>query len=145
MSKTSVALKDLHIGDIIYTNVTINVADQADPNSKSTTAKKIQQGTPIQRLCIVLVPGTQSVQVTYLATLGSSTSLPATLDRTMWYPFEPATKEGSYTPLPPLSSAKAQWACLRIKQKITANPIDRVDDMQISADSAHEVLAAMKA
>ena len=40
MSATSVPLKDLAVGDIIYVNVLIDKADMADPASKSTTAKK---------------------------------------------------------------------------------------------------------
>jgi hypothetical protein len=40
MSFTSTPLKDLAVGDIIYADVLIDKADMADPNSKSTTAKK---------------------------------------------------------------------------------------------------------
>lgn len=40
MSFESTPLKDLAVGDIIYVDVAINRADMADPNSKSTTAKK---------------------------------------------------------------------------------------------------------
>jgi hypothetical protein len=40
MSFISTPHKDLAVGDIIYANVLIDKADMADPNSKSTTAKK---------------------------------------------------------------------------------------------------------
>jgi hypothetical protein len=40
MSFTSTPLKSLAVGDIIYVDVHIDKADVADPNSKSTTAKK---------------------------------------------------------------------------------------------------------
>jgi hypothetical protein len=41
MSFISTPLKDLAVGDIIYVDVHIDKADMADPNSKSTTAKKL--------------------------------------------------------------------------------------------------------
>jgi len=40
MSKTSTALKDLAVGDVIYANVIIGLNDMADPTSTSGTAKK---------------------------------------------------------------------------------------------------------
>lgn len=40
MSFTSTHLKDLAVGNIIYTDVMINKADMADPTATSTTAKK---------------------------------------------------------------------------------------------------------
>lgn len=72
---------------------------------------------------MVLVSGTTSVEVTYVATFDQKTQLPSQLDKTMWYPFSPATKEGSYDPLPSIIGGKAQWASLRTKQTITANPV----------------------
>lgn len=146
MSFTSTPLKDLAIGDIIYADVLIDKADMADPNSKSTTAKKfvnqsviaiihtllklinslprIKKGQPVARLAVVLVAGSSSVQVTYLATFAQSTQLPASFpDKSMWYPILPATKESVYDPLPALQNNKAQWACLRRKQTITDDPV----------------------
>jgi len=145
MSFTSTALKDLVVGNIIYVDVIIDVADTADPNSKSTTAKKIKAGKPVTRLAVVLVAGTSSVTVTYLATFAKSSSLPTTFtDKTMWYPIKPATKESTYEPLPALPNNTAQWASLRKKQTITTNPANKVAD-SISAASAALILAAMKA
>jgi len=144
-SFTPTALKDLVVGNIIYVDVHIDVADMADPTSKSTTAKKIKQGKAVTRLAIVLVAGTSSITVTYLATFAGSTSLPTTFsDKTMWYPIAPATKESNYDPLPALPNNTAQWACLRKKQTITADPVNKVAD-SISAASAALILAAMKA
>ena len=50
MSKISTPLKDLVVGDIIYADVYIDKADQADPNSKSTTAKKFVESIIIHIL-----------------------------------------------------------------------------------------------
>ena len=75
----------------------------------------------------MLVPGQTSVQVTYVATFDQSTTLPSALDKTVWYPFKPATKEGDLEPLPELSNEKAQWASLRTKQTITKNPVSSFD------------------
>ena len=147
MSFTSTPLKDLAIGDIIYVDVLIDKADMADPNSKSTTAKKsvnssanaiiftqrsswlfslprIKKNQPVTRLAVVLVAGSSSVQVTYLATFAQSTQLPTSFaDKSIWYPISPAKKEGTHDPLPALPNNTAQWACLRKKQKITDNPV----------------------
>ncbi|KAI0299209.1 hypothetical protein BC826DRAFT_63381 [Russula brevipes] len=124
MSKTSTPLKNLVVGDIIYADVHINKSDMADPNSKSTTAKKINKGQAITRLAVVLVAGSSSVQVTYLATFAKSTQLPTTIaDKTMWYPISPATKESTHDPLPALQNNTAQWASLRQKQTITTDPV----------------------
>ncbi|TFK42012.1 hypothetical protein BDQ12DRAFT_710341 [Crucibulum laeve] len=145
MSFTSTALKNLVVGDIIYVDVHIDKADTADPNSKSTTAKKIKKGDPVTRLAVVLVAGASSVQVTYLATFAQSTQLPTTFtDKTMWYPIKPATKESTYDPLPALPNGKAQWACLRKKQTITTDPVNKTAE-NIGATSAGLILAAMKA
>ncbi|KAI0299210.1 hypothetical protein BC826DRAFT_1184072 [Russula brevipes] len=114
MSKTFTALRDLVFGDIIYVNLYINKKDMADPNSQSTTAKKIKSGKPVTRMSVVLVAGSLSVQVTHLATFEESTQLPTTfVDKTMWYPISPATKESTYDLLPALQNNTAQWACLR--------------------------------
>jgi hypothetical protein len=75
----------------------------------------------------VLVPGQISVQVTYVATFDQSNALPSTLDKKMWYPFKPATKEGDLEPLPELSNGKAQWASIRTKHTITTNPVSSFD------------------
>ena len=40
MSKTPTQLKDLAVGDLIFTNVMVNIADIADPNSKSSTTRR---------------------------------------------------------------------------------------------------------
>jgi hypothetical protein len=40
MSLIPTELKDLVVGDVIATDVTININDTADPNSKSGTARK---------------------------------------------------------------------------------------------------------
>ena len=145
MSQTSTPLKDLAVGDIIYVDVIIDKADMADPNSKSTTAKKyvnsslqlmpsysqadrfsprIAKGQPVTRLAVVLVTGSSSVQVTYLATFAKSTKLPTSFtDKSFWYPIKPATKESTYEPLPALPNNVAQWASLRKKQTITKSPV----------------------
>jgi len=144
-SFTSTPLKSLAVGDIIYVDVHIDKADMADPNSKSTTAKKIKKGTAVTRLAVVLVAGTASVEVTYLATFERSTTLPASFtDQTMWYPIKPATKESTtHDPLPALNK-EAQWACLRKKQTITTDPVKKTTE-QITEASAKLILAAMKA
>jgi hypothetical protein len=144
MSFTSTPLKDLAVGDIIYANVHIDKADMADPNSKSTTAKKINKGQPVTRLAVVLVAGSSSVQVTYLATFAGSTQLPASFaDKSIWYPISPAKKESTHDPLPALPNNKAQWACLRKKQTITEDPVNKVKE-SMSKASADLILAAMK-
>ena len=84
---------------------------------------RIKQGKPVRRICVVLVPGETSVEVTYVATFDQSHTLPHTLDKEMWYPFKPATKEGDLEPLPELSNKKAQWASLRTKHTVTQNPV----------------------
>jgi len=145
MSFTPTPLEDLAAGDIIYVNVVIDKADMADPNSKSTTANKIKKGQPVTRLAIVLVAGSSSVQVTYLATFAGTTQIPASFsDKSMWYPISPAKKESTYDPLPALPNNKAQWACLRKKQTITDNPVNKVQE-SLSKTSASLILAAMKA
>ena len=40
MSKSSTHLKDLKVGDLIYADIIINIADVADSKSKSTTMTK---------------------------------------------------------------------------------------------------------
>ncbi|KAF8737183.1 hypothetical protein AX14_013311 [Amanita brunnescens Koide BX004] len=145
MSQTSTPLKDLAVGDIIYVDVIIDKADMADPNSKSTTAKKIAKGQPVTRLAVVLVTGSSSVQVTYLATFAKSTKLPTSFtDKSFWYPIKPATKESTYEPLPALPNNVAQWASLRKKQTITKDPVMKVQE-SITKASADLILAAMKA
>lgn len=142
---TQVALSTLKAGDIIYADVHIDVQDMADPNAKSTTAKKyvvlalplchfhfltvifcrIRKGDPVTRLCIVLTPGAHSVDVTYQATFAQSTSLPGNFtDKDLWYPVSPAKKEGSHEPLPALGDGKAAWASLRKTQTITQDPVE---------------------
>ena len=127
---------------------------------------RIKKGDPVTRLAVVLATGSSSVQVTYLATFAQSTKLPASFaDKSLWYPISPATKEGTYDPLPALPNNKAQWACLRKKQTITGNPVGHlflpcivyipdafVDMVQVnkvqeslSKASAGLILAAMKA
>ncbi|GBE85424.1 hypothetical protein BKA93DRAFT_828887 [Sparassis latifolia] len=144
MSKTSVPLKDLVVGDIIYANIIIDKADMADPNSKSGTAKNIKAGKPVRRLCVVLVAGSSSVVVTYLATFNQSKTLPASFtDKSYWYPVSPATKEGTLDPLPSLNGT-AQWVSLRKKQTVTEDPVEKVTE-KFSAASVKLILAAMKA
>ena len=85
---------------------------------------RIKKGQPVTRLAVVLVAGSSSVEVTYLATFIHSTKLPASFaDKSMWYPISPATKESTHDPLPALPNNTAQWACLRRKQTITDNPV----------------------
>ena len=85
---------------------------------------RIKKGQPVTRLAVVLVAGSSSVEVTYLATFIHSTKLPASFaDKSMWYPMSPATKESTHEPLPALPNNTAQWACLRRKQTITDNPV----------------------
>ncbi len=127
---------------------------------------RIKKGDPVTRLAVVLVTGSSSVQVAYLATFAQSTKLPASFaDKSLWYPISPATKESTYAPLSALPNSKAQWACLRKKQTITENPVgylfpppivyipDAFVDMiqvkkvqeSLSKSSADLILAAMKA
>ena len=40
MCKSSTHLKDLKVGDLIYADIIINIADVADSKSKSTTMTK---------------------------------------------------------------------------------------------------------
>lgn len=40
MSKTSTQLKDLAVGDLIFTDIIVDIADLANPASKSGTTKK---------------------------------------------------------------------------------------------------------
>ncbi|KAI9571765.1 hypothetical protein HD554DRAFT_1819731 [Boletus coccyginus] len=145
MSKASVQLKDLKVGDLIYADIVLNTADIADSNSKSSTTAKIKQGKPVRRICLVLVPGQTSVQVTYVATFGQSTTLSTELDKAMWYPFKPATKEGNLEPLPALSNGKAQWASLRTKHTITKNPADVISGLTVPVASAELIKGKMKA
>jgi hypothetical protein len=84
---------------------------------------RIKKGQAVRRICLVLETGETGVQVTYIATFGESTTLPATLDKTMWYPFAPATQEGSFVPLLALDNGKAQWGSLRTRHTITINPV----------------------
>jgi len=85
---------------------------------------RINKGQPVTRLAVVLVAGSSSVQVTYLATFAGSTQLPASFaDKSIWYPISPAKKESTHDPLPALPNNKAQWACLRKKQTITEDPV----------------------
>ena len=84
---------------------------------------RIKKGQAVRRICLVLEPGETSVQVTYVATFSENTTLPSTLDKTMWYPLAPATQEGSFAPLPALDNGKAQWASLRTRHTITVNPV----------------------
>jgi len=144
---SSVPLASLSVGDIIYANVVINQADMADPNSKSTTAKKIKKGQPVERICIVLAVHGGSVDVTYTATFAKSTQLPTSFtDKSYWYPINPATKEGTLDPIPSaINPQTAQWASLRQTQKVTANPAKRIDGSQYTAASVALILAAMKA
>ncbi|KAJ7228547.1 hypothetical protein GGX14DRAFT_384986 [Mycena pura] len=145
MSFTEVALSALVVGDIIYADVKIDAQDMADPNSKSTTAKKIKKGDPITRLAVVLVAGNTSVQVTYLATFARSTTLPTSFaDKSYWYPFTPAGQESIYEPLPARANNEAQWASLRVTQTITQGTVKRLDGANIGA-SADLIRAAMKA
>ncbi|KAG6380542.1 hypothetical protein JVT61DRAFT_4901 [Boletus reticuloceps] len=123
MSKISTKLEHLKVGDLIFADIIINPTDIADRSSKSATTSKAKQGKPVRRICLVLEPGKTSVQVTYVPTFKESTTLPSTLDKAMWYPFMPATKEGSLEPLPAMSNGKAQWASLRSKQTIAKDPI----------------------
>ena len=81
---------------------------------------------PVRRICIVLVPGKTSVEVTYTATFHESPTLPSMLDKSMWYPFKPVAKEGSLEPLPAMSNGVAQWASLRSKQTITKSTVSVV-------------------
>jgi len=145
MSKVSTQLKDLKVGDLIYADIVVNTADVADLKSKSTTTTKIKQGKPVRRICLVLVPGQISVQVTYVATFDQSNALPSTLDKKMWYPFKPATKEGDLEPLPELSNGKAQWASIRTKHTITTNPVDKLSDRTVPVASADLIKGKMKA
>ncbi|KAJ7035702.1 hypothetical protein C8F04DRAFT_1098212 [Mycena alexandri] len=147
MAFTEVPLNTLVVGDIIYCDVRIDKKDMADPNSKSTTARKINNGQPVTRLAVVLVAGATSVRVTYLATFAGATALPASFaDKSYWYPFTPATKESTYDPLPARAdSPVAQWASLRATQTVTQTPVKRVDGGNIGTASADLIRAAMKA
>ncbi|KAJ7228553.1 hypothetical protein GGX14DRAFT_613506 [Mycena pura] len=164
MPFTPVTLSDLEVGDIIYADVKIDSEDMADTNSKSTTAKKIKKGDPITRLAVVLVAGTASVEVTYLATFARSTTLPSSFaDKSYWYPFTPAGQESIYEPLPAMTNNEAQWASLRVTQTITQDTVGdlahlvdcfslirgtvqvkRIDGANIG-ESADLIRAAMKA
>lgn len=78
----------------------------------------------VTRLAVVLVAGSSSVKVSYLATFVQATQLPASFaDKSMWYPISPAKKESTYDPLPALPNNKSQWACLRKIQTITDDPV----------------------
>ncbi|KAF8550756.1 hypothetical protein OG21DRAFT_371746 [Imleria badia] len=143
MSNVSTHLKDLKVGDLIYTEIKIDIKDLADPNSKTKTTKAIKAGKEVKRICIVLVPGHDSVEVSYSATFHDSHTLPAHLDKHMWYPFKPATKEGDLEPLPERRDERACWASLRALHKITKNPVDKLDE-EISAASAHLIKEKMK-
>ncbi|KAG9316104.1 hypothetical protein JVU11DRAFT_3778 [Chiua virens] len=123
MSKTSTHLKDLQVGDLIWANVVLDIADLVDLKSTSSTAKKTKEGKPTRRICLVLEAGATSVRVTYVATFNESNTLPTALDKTMWYPFRPATKEGDLEPLPPMREGIAQWASLRSTHTITNDPV----------------------
>jgi len=144
MSKTPTQLKDLAVGDLISTDIVVNITDVADPKSKTGTTAKIKKGQAVRRICLVLEPGETGVQVTYVATFGESTTLPATLDKTMWYPFAPATQEGSFAPLLALDNGKAQWASLRTRHTITVNPVDKLSE-QVPSGSAAAILGEMRA
>ncbi|KAJ7743145.1 hypothetical protein B0H16DRAFT_1727867 [Mycena metata] len=146
MPFTEVPLNNLVVGDIIYCDVIIDKKDVADPNSKSTTAKKIKAGQPVTRLAVVLVAGAASVRVTYLATFVGATALPASFDKSYWYPFTPAQKESTHDPLPARAdNPVAQWASLRATQTVTQTPVKRVDGGNIGTASADLIRAAMKA
>lgn len=140
-TSSEVALTALAVGDIIYTKVLINKADMANPNATSGTAKswghpvvvltspnwnpiynRIKRGHPVERYCVVLAVGTQSITVTYLATFNRAKKLPTTLDEAYWYPIDPAEKEAALDPLPALNT-NAQWASLRTKQTIAVTPV----------------------
>ena len=79
---------------------------------------RIKKGQAVRCICLVLEPGKTSVQVTYVATFSENTTLPFTLNKTMWYPFAPATQEGSFAPLLALDNGKVQWASLRTRHTI---------------------------
>jgi len=125
---SSVSLASLSVGNIIYADVVINTADTADPNSKSTTAKKIKKGKPVTRICIVLAVNTGSVDVTYTATFIGSTKLPTSFtDNSYWYPIKPATKEGNLEPLPSaINPQTPQWVSLRQTQRLTQDPVNLI-------------------
>ncbi|KAF8550761.1 hypothetical protein OG21DRAFT_371842 [Imleria badia] len=131
MSRVSTQLKDLKVGDRIWTEVKVDRDDVADLNSQSNTAKAIKNGIPVKRICVVLVPGHTSVEVTYFATFNRSDTLPKRLSKDLWYPFKPATKEGKLDPLPGLHDKedenKAQWVSLRTRHKVTKNPVDKME------------------
>ncbi|PBK77699.1 hypothetical protein ARMSODRAFT_4233 [Armillaria solidipes] len=145
MSKTPTALKDLAVGDIIWTPVIVDLQDFGSPASQSTMAKMIRKGVPVPRLCIVLATGETSVQVTYLATFGDSVTLPSHLDKNMFYPFSPSnTSGGPYEPLPMLDDgSRSPWASLRAKYTITENPVSKTE-LKVPTSSAALILASMK-
>ncbi|PBK94528.1 hypothetical protein ARMGADRAFT_1011961 [Armillaria gallica] len=143
-STTPTALRDLAVGDVIWTPVIVDQRDFGSPTSKSTMAKRIKKGLPVLRLCIVLATGETSVQVTYMATFGDSDTLPSHLDKTMFYPFEPVLPSGGpYKPLPVLQDARHSWASLRARYTITGNPVSKIE-LRVPASSAALILASMK-
>ena len=74
----------------------------------------------VTRLAVVLVQGESSVEVTYLTTFNRESTVPASLDESMWYPtIVPGENKDSKSVVQP----EAQWASLRRKQTITANPV----------------------
>ncbi|KDR77566.1 hypothetical protein GALMADRAFT_209879 [Galerina marginata CBS 339.88] len=108
--------KDLKVGDLITTDVLIDINDLANPASTSGTSKKIKRGIPTPRLCVVLsvMTGNASVGVTYMATFDRETTLPTTLDPNFFYPIAPALQgKQAFVPLAGEADGEAQWASLR--------------------------------
>ncbi|KAF8801419.1 hypothetical protein BYT27DRAFT_7198199 [Phlegmacium glaucopus] len=138
----TVQLSDLSFGDLISTDVMIDIRDLLDPNSKTTTAKKIKKGLPTRRLCVVLVTGSTSIGVTYLATFNRQTVLPDNLNQNLWYPIKPAEKgDQDFDPLPGEPNGEAQWASLRRIQYINGE-FDKKSGI-LPVASAEVIKAAM--
>lgn len=123
-------MNTLNPGDLFYADVVINKADlTAHPGS--TTATNINEGKPVNRICVVLYTDrSTSMQVTYVATHGYKDFLPLELDKTMWYPISPAPWENYELPPLPRINARVQWVSLRYTHtiSITWDPVKKRDE-----------------
>jgi len=138
-------IRKLEVGDFIYADVIINLADMADPNSKSTTATKVKQGKAVPRIAVVLAKGEGFVHVTYSTTFKGVTTLPAIFaDKTMWYPRKPAKKESIYEPLPATLDGVAGWYSLRRTQRVDTPIVEKLVE-SVSPATAGLIRGAMKA
>lgn len=149
--KHNIGLSAVQPGQVIYTDVVINVNDispHADP--QSTTQKKIKSGKPVKRLAVVVqrISPTE-IEVGYLATFTQSKGLPFT-DKSYWYPVQPAPQEGELVPLSVITAPgnpppPAQWISLRRLHSVTDKTVDVTTSFIFSKDSVAHILAAKKA